>query len=261
MKLCARTSVIASLSGLLSLMVAMPPSWANTIGEPIASARSSDTDTLRQGLPGRRLGGGTRGNRIFSQNHGSLVALTTPDPLSITTAERPALLFYVPEMVSANTAEFVLRDRDDQLIYITTFEIDSIGGIIRIEPTSDELSALALNENYQWYFSLIPDGQDRASDIVVHGSIRRVEQTEWLSQQPVGTALAQQLTTATPLARAKLLYQQANLWHDAALILQPLRQSYPENTAIAAEWAQLLKFADLAAVVPVSQPLVQISRN
>jgi hypothetical protein len=249
----ARVATLLSLSTLGSLVAIAPASFANpAVGEQAGQLPPDQSPTLRQGIPGRRVGGGTRGDFIFANASGSLTALTAQSPLTITTASHPKLLFYVPEMLSDNKVEFVLRDRQDTLIYETTLSLSHEAGIVSVDLAESGLSALNLNEDYQWYFSIVPDAQDRANDVVVHGSIRYVDAAEWLAQQPAGAELSAQLATAEPLEKARLLYQQANLWQDAALLLDSLYQADPENVVIAAEWNQLLQSAGLLNIVPTT---------
>jgi hypothetical protein len=253
----ARMATLVGLSGCIFWVAIAPASFAKPIAEPTASAQANRS-TLRQGIPGRRLGGGTRNELLFANAYDSLVALTAPDPLTITSAAHPQMLFYVPEMLAAHTVEFVLRDRSDALVYETTFSLAREAGIVSIDLAESGLPALALNENYQWYFSIVPNALDRANDVVVHGSIRRVDSAQWLAQQPAGAALQAQLAAAEPLEKARILYQQADLWHDAALILAALHQANPGDSAIASEWTQLLRSAGLLNLVPASPSPVQI---
>lgn len=247
-----KSYICASIVGLGSvacLFASAPASLASSIGEPTVNASEQDSETPRQGVPGRRLGGGTRGEHIFIRNQANLTALVTPDNLSVTTAERPTLLFYVPQMLTANKAEFILRDANDELIYESTFEVGDEGALVSVEMAeTDTVPALTVNENYDWYFSIIPDLEDRASDIVVHGTIRRVDPAEWLAQQQLDAAMLDRIVAVEPLKKARMLYQQANMWHDAILILDELRKADPENEAIAAEWNYLLESAGLSPV-------------
>ncbi|MEO0376991.1 MAG: DUF928 domain-containing protein [Cyanobacteria bacterium P01_A01_bin.17] len=142
----------------------------------ITSAKSNQSgETLRQGLPGRRLGGGTRqGGQVFTAEYAYLAALTTSDNLNITTAQRPTLMFYIPDMTAEYTAELIIRDAQDNMVYEGLFQLGSEEGIVSFNTAEQEnMPALALNETYQWYFSIIPEVTDRASDIVVNGNIRR----------------------------------------------------------------------------------------
>ena len=254
--------MLIGLSSLLGVMAIAPASFADTdassIPLQILSAKAEDSG-LRQGVPGRRISGGTRSGRIFASNYSSLTALVTPDNLSITVAERPTLLFYVPEMLAANQVELVLRDSRDELVYERTFTADREGGIISVDTAaSNNFEPLSLNENYKWYFSIVPNVDDRSQDVVVHGSIRRVEKSDWLAQQQIDGVALTQLSAADPLAHARALYEQANMWHDAAVVLDELRRTAPESTAIAGEWNRLLESANLTAAVSASLPTVQV---
>ncbi len=248
MKQYLRASMLIGLSSLLSLTALAVGSLANPPVESVESAISAKgqgNDNLRQGVPGRRLGGGTRSDTVFSNAYAVLVALTTPDALSVTTTLRPKLLFYIPEMTATNTAEFVLFDHSNELVYETTFEVAPTGGLVSVEIPEDA-PPLTLGENYQWYFSIIPEANDRAHDIVVYGSIQRVEATAWLAQRQIDIGRLDQLA---PLRKARMLYQQADLWLDAAVMLDQMRQQNPEDTAIAAEWTHLLESAGLTPML------------
>ncbi|MEO0771467.1 MAG: DUF928 domain-containing protein, partial [Cyanobacteria bacterium J06649_4] len=205
---------------------------------------------------------GTRNERLFAQNYAYLAALITSDNLGITTEERPTFIFSVPQMVEDHTAEFVLRNENDELVYESTFPIDREGGTITLDTASiDGMEALTLNETYRWYFSIIPDVSDRAKDAGVHGNIRRVDAEDWLAQQSLDGETLAHLANNNSLERARALYQQANLWHDAAVALNKLRQAQPENTAIASEWHQLLEFAGLASIVETPETSIEIGLN
>ena len=248
-KRSVQTYLLIGVSSLLSLMALSETALANPTVDSVASAKERNTDGLSHGLPGRRLGGGTRSDLAFVNADSSLVALTAPNPLSITTALQPKLLFYVPEMTAAHTAEFVLFNQNNELIYETSFEVDATGGVVNIDPAAS-MPPLALEENYQWYFSIIPEANDRAHDIVVYGSVRRVREADWLAGQQVDISSLGQLT---PLMKARVLYQQADLWLDAAMILDRLRRQYPNDAAIAAEWTSLLESAGLPLMLQPSQ--------
>ncbi len=258
----SRKSVLLGLCSLAALTAVAPVNVAIAMPELALNARTDSSD-VEPGLPGRRLGGGSRRDTMFVNVSESLVALTTPSTLSITTAAQPGFLFHVPEMVSTNQAEFILRDSNDNLVYEATFPVDAKAGIVSTQTAQEaaqvsNMPALRLNENYQWYFSIYAEGADRASDVAVHGSIRRVDQADWLAQQAIE---AEQLVTADPLMKAKLLYQEANLWHDAAAIMYELRQAEPNNEAIASEWTQLLESVGINRLIQPTSASVQAGLN
>lgn len=242
--------MLTGISSLLILTALSAAAVADPMVESVLSAKERNANDLSQGLPGRRLGGGTRSDLVFSNAYADLVALTAPSSLSITTALQLKLLFYVPEMTTANTAEFVLFNQNDELVYETIFEVGSTGGLVSIGPPAN-LPPLTLNENYRWYFSIIPAADDRAHDIVVYGGVRRVREADWLAQQQIEVSSLDQLM---PLMRARLLYQQADLWLDAAVMLDQMRRQNPDDAVIAAEWTRLLESAGLARLLQPLQP-------
>ncbi len=258
----ACASTIVCLSSLLQIGSLTPVAFAETTEASLTKSEQTG-EGLRQGLPGRRLGGGTRqGGQIFRSKDSHLAALTPSNNLSVTTAERPTLMFYVPAMVTEQTGELVIRNAQDNVVYESSFQIDSEGDVVSFDTARNEtMPALTLNETYSWFFSIIPEATERASDIVVHGNIRRVDREAWISQQSIDSAEIAGLSEVNPLMQARMLYQQANLWHDAALILDELRQSNPTDAVIASEWEQLIALAGLAAVVEVSETTVQTDLN
>lgn len=270
MKNYTGTSISICLAGVMSLIVSAPASSADDMAIRyvvdstaglIANApttgtvyAASSSETLRQGLPGRRLGGGTRSDRLFVSDYAYLTALVTSDNVSVTAAERPTLLFYIPEMLSANAVEFVLRDANDELVYDATFDVGAEGGVVSVDTaTVADMPELTPSENYSWYFSIVPNVADRSHDVTVHGSVRRVELSAWLQQQDMDVALLDEFSSLAPLEKVKVLYQQANMWHDAALMLDALYRAEPQNAAIAAEWSRLLESAGLVTVSSTSR--------
>ena len=259
--------MLMGLGSLLVTTTATPASLAQPADEGASEHQliksSQPRNPLRQGLPGRRLGGGTRSERLFKEDYAYLAALVTSNNLGITTAARPTLMFYVPEMVANQTAEFELRDENDNLVHASIFEVDSNGGIIRLDTAElSDIPLLSIDATYRWYFSIVPamtNATDRASDIVVHGNIRRVEQSAWLSEYDIDAIALEQASQASPVQQARLLYQEANLWHDAAVLLTELQQQLPNSAEVETEWNQLLESAGLAAIVETAEPATYVS--
>ena len=226
-----------SLGSLLCLNLSVIPVLAN-------SAHQSN-NIPSQGLPGHRLGGGTRSPHLSDYAEQiPLVALIPETNLGVTTAAYPRFLFYLPTSNEVREIEYVLRNEADELVYETTFSVVSTAGIVSIDLADvEELDPLVMNKNYHWYFSIV--AADRAQDIFVDGWTRRVELSTWIQEQTLAPDLAIRLNSAEPLEQARLLYQEAQLWHDAALILENLKQTYPDDKAIAAEWNSLLEAVNL----------------
>ncbi len=224
-----KTLLTVGLVSLLGLTLNSAPGLAETEAENV----------LRQGLPGRRVGGGTRGEGCIA-GETPLMALMPESNLGVTTSPNPSLLFYLPQATATRNVEFVLLDANDELIYDTTFQVKGDSGIISLNlPDEETLPALAKNENYHWYFSIICDPANRALDIAVDGWIRRVD---------LAANLTEQLDNIPPLERARVLSQEPELWHEALTILADQRRTQPNNSVVAGQWTQHLQSVGLNAI-------------
>ena len=235
-----KTLMAIGLVALLSLPLCNAPSLAQTEAE----------DDLRQGLPGRRMGGGTRGEECIASET-PLMALMPETNLGMTTAATPSLLFYLPQATATREVEFVLLDANDQVIHDTTFQVKGESGVISLRlPDAETPPLLAKNENYHWYFSIICDPANRALDIAVDGWIRRVD---------LAAPLSRQIADAAPLERARVLSQESDLWHDALTTLADQRRTHPNNPTVAGQWIQLLQSVGLSAIAQA--PLINLPRS
>ncbi|BAZ00310.1 hypothetical protein NIES37_42990 [Tolypothrix tenuis PCC 7101] len=209
-------------------------------------ALANSEEQPKQGIPKRRIGGGTRGQCFSSV--GRLMALVPENNLGFTKKAYPNILFYLPPTSSSAMVEFVLQDENRQSVYETTFTKSSAGGIINFSlPESSSLPPLDINKKYNWYVSLICDPENRANDIVVNGWIQRVELDSNLNKQ-----LEQ---TTSPLGLVAL-YAKAGLWQDALATLAELRATQPNDSRLAVNWTQLLKTEKLDAIA--QEPFLEI---
>jgi Domain of Unknown Function (DUF928) len=220
---------------LSSLLSSIALSWAT-----VAVAENNNQNT-REGLPLRRVGGGTRSGCTFASNQ--FTALIPERIIAKTTKTNPKFYFYIPENTAGKQLEFVLRDRLDRQVYETTFISNGKSGIIGIELPATKSNLLAAEENYHWYFSLLCTPDNRSQDIVLEGSIERIE---------LDASLAQKLARSTPMERVNL-YQTANIWYDAISTLAELKLSSSE-TLINSEWQALLESVGLANLA--QKPLI-----
>jgi hypothetical protein len=188
------------------------------------------------GLPGRREGGGTRGNCLPGQ--APLVALMPDTNFGLTTSEFPTLFWYVPPQ-SVQTAEFILLDAEDNEVYETRIALPDSGGVIGLSlPAVNGSSPLAVDENYHWYFSLVCNPDDRSADIFTEGWIRRIEADETLSSQ----------LAAVEEGNRFQVYVDSGIWYDALAALAEQRLNGSDSLAVQGEWADLLEAVDLGAI-------------
>jgi Domain of Unknown Function (DUF928) len=186
-----------------------------------------------RGAPGRREGGGTRGNCL--RGDPPLIALIPETNFGTTVEARPTLYWHVPVTVSP-TAEFVLLDAEDNEVYRTTFQLSGNAGIIQVS-LKDAASAPALEvgKDYHWYFSLVCDPADRSGDIFAEGWIQRIAPPDSLAAQ----------LAAVPESDRPGVYAQAGIWYDALSTLANLRQAEPHNTTASTQWETLLRSVGL----------------
>ena len=239
-------------------------------------AQTQKNNGQPQGMPSRRVAGGTRGpggpveeiegsrktqpvirEESCAYHQKPLTAIIPEKLMSITTTGYPSFFFYMPEVEQSQVVEFVLRDEDDNLVYEKTFTTTGNSGIISLSiPQSTSLNPLKVNQNYQWYLSIICDAQNRSKDNVVEGWFKRVAIDE------VDPSLTSKLNQVAPIERAKL-YLEAGIWHDALTTVAELKRQYPDNANITNKWINLLQSVGLDNMIqePLIEPSVSVASN
>lgn len=194
-----------------------------------------------RGAPSNRHSAATRS---ACSSEKKLTALIPEKNPALTTAEYPVLFYYLPQ-TSAQTLEFVLLDQENTEIYKTNFAPTRTPGIVSLNLSAFKgLPPLEIGKNYHWYFLINCAPQDSSADIFVDGEVRRIE---------LDPILANQLKTAKPRDRA-FVYAVNGIWYDTLRALAEARQSSPNDSSLADEWADLLKSVGLDEIA--RQPLV-----
>lgn len=213
---------------LLASMLALGMS-----GVPIL-VLAEQSSSVRVGLPGRRVGGGTRGACSFDKQQ--LTALIPKNNLALTVAANPQLFFYFPQTRDARVVELVLLDDAENEIYVKTFKTTGKAGIVSFNLLdSAPLKALPIGKKYHWYLSIICNDLDRADDVAVDGWIQRVQLDSRLDRRIAKVAPQQRPAT----------YAAANIWQEALSELAQLRSSHPQDLTVAAQWKELLRSQEL----------------
>lgn len=185
-------------------------------------------------------GGGTRSGscpEVKDNSKGqyltALMPVTSSAKLALTVEGNPQFFVYVPQ-TSARTAEFVLKDENENDVYRTTLPISGEGAIINVI-LPHTISPLEVDKNYHWYFSVICNPGNRRQDIFVDGWSRRIK---------LSSTLATELEKADPRERPNL-YAKAGIWHEAVSTLAQLLGEAPNDITLATEWKKLLESAGL----------------
>ncbi|MEX0269598.1 DUF928 domain-containing protein [Leptolyngbyaceae cyanobacterium UHCC 1019] len=200
----------------------------------IAPALAQQNNLSRSEFPGRRIGGGTRGE-CLAGNH-PVVALNPANNLGVTASDRPSLYFAVPNLDESYPVEFVLRDASGKSVYETALESSKNKDLVGIQVPKNTLK---VGQDYQWYFSVVCDASDRSQNMVLSGWLRQVS-------PPVAIKDASGLEANLNLAMS---YQKAGLWSDEIATLVELRQTHPHNDQVQAQWKQLLQQLELKSIL------------
>ncbi len=199
----------------------------------ITPALAQQQSSNRGEFPGRRIGGGTRGECLMGNQ--PLVALNPASNLGVTASDHPSLYFVVPKFDESYPAEFVLRDASGSSVYETALEAGKNKDIVGIHLPKN---ALKVGQDYQWYFSVVCDAEDRSQNMVLSGWLRQVSPDVALKS---GAGLESRLNLAKS-------YQEAGLSNDEIATLAELRQTYPNNDQVQLQWQQLLQQLELKSV-------------
>lgn len=258
-------SVLSGLSVLLLSMpglaqVALVPDPGSTPTQPgrlqlqtAPNSRfriSSIFQTPSRGMPGRRAGGGTRGDDCIQGSVPFLLALLPRTNLGLTTHAYPSFFWYLPQ-TTAQTAEFQLYKvgadgQSQDLLYETTLPIAGGNKIASLTlPQQPDLAPLVVGEDYQWSLAMICDPDNRDRDLRVEGWVQRI----------ADNSAADALQAVNPYDRIAH-YAEQGIWFDALETLHTLRCEQPQDPILAASWETFLASVGLSPVAqqPLSQP-------
>ncbi|MBD2386630.1 DUF928 domain-containing protein [Cylindrospermum sp. FACHB-282] len=245
-----------TLLGSLCSVLAKPTSLGDRTQGKAVSAQTVNFNLpqLPPGPPpgGRARGGAKRGECLrvkpeltalvpFTQERKEPKTVT--NVWGLTTVERPTWWFYVPYTKdSGYVTEFVLQDEQDDSVYQkVAIALPDQPEIIPVSLPANT-SPLALGKQYRWFLTV--DCNQKKESLPVYVYVEGVIQRVNLSQE-----VAQKLKTATPQQQVAI-YAQNGIWHEALTTLVQLRQQYPQDVALLAQWQDLLagfQFDDVVA--------------
>ncbi|KAM3095469.1 DUF928 domain-containing protein [Phormidesmis sp. 146-12] len=196
-----------------------------------------------QGSPNGTAGGGSRTSSTFcvrSPNPTSrLMALSPKGQMALTSSDRPDFWIYLPK-TTAQMVELSVFDAEMNGIYQTLVPISTKAGLVSLRLPS-EAPQLKPDQPYYWTAALVCNQNDRTSDWVVGGWIKRI-QLDPSAQERLATAKASDRVS---------LYLSQGLWVQAFSLLTELRQTQPNNAHLATVWTELLRSVGLEALTEV----------
>ncbi|MEG4441770.1 DUF928 domain-containing protein [Microcoleus sp. AT9_B5] len=174
-----------------------------------------------------------------------LTALAPKNKIGRTVSDYPTFFFYLPQ-TEAELAEFTLEDQSGKQIYKQDLTISNLSGVIGVSmPANKNVPPLEAGKSYRWNFTVICDSQDRASDQMETGTVRRVE---------ISADIRSQLEQADPRQKT-VIYAENGIWQDALSTLAAIRRANPNDAELAADWESLLDSVTLGKIA--KEPIVQ----
>jgi hypothetical protein len=222
----------------LNLPQGQPPTEP---GGPRFIQPTEDPDDLPAGTV-RSLRGG-----CASSSQRSLTALVPKNKIARTVSEYPTFFFYLPQ-TEAELAEFILEDEETgNQIYQQDLTIKNLSGVIGISiPANPNVPPLQVGKKYTWKFTVVCDPDDRSSDQLETGVVRRVE---------LSPDILSQLENADP-RRKTFIYAENGIWQDALSNLAAARRANPNELVLQTDWESLLDSVTLGEIA--KKPIVEM---
>ena len=223
--------------------VSAPPPNAPAADAKVASTSSALLRYLppARGAPRMRVGAGTRGNGA----PGARIEALSPEDLGRTLSASPSLYWHLSQPTQARV-DFTLIDPSSVSPLVErTLEGPFEAGVHRIDLTHLGVK-LAPGTEYQWFVSLVPDPEERSSDVVAGGGVELVD----------AGALREELARA-PDSQQVLVLAQNGIWYDAIDALSRRIDQTPADPLPREQRAALLEqvgLADVAAAERAAPP-------
>lgn len=204
---------------------AQAPATPQPAGTNTLRSASSGTSTNRPAAakfrpvtkpaPSVRLTGGSRGT---GEQLVSLDVLAPAD-VGFTTREQPSLFWFQSRPSKARLELAILQENRPEPVFSKSFDQAPNAGIQRLDLKGTDVKLVPGTE-YQWVVALVTDPENRSTDLVASGFIKRVDSG-----------------TATP--------PEAGFWYDTVAALSDRIEAQPADTALRSSRADLLRKAGL----------------
>src|SRR5205823_6383408 len=197
--------LVVGLAGM-SAWVASEPPGSSPASEPPGSSKVVPGENKQQasaagvpvykppvgrGVPGGRIGGGTRGGDLTF-----VLSVLAPNHTGLTLQEQPVLYWYLSKQMTS-PLEFTLTDDGIKPLVEARMEPPFERGIHGLK-LSDYGVKLLPGKRYKWFVSLVVDHERRSRDILAGATIEHVESVEALA-----TTIAQAGSPQAPFIYAE----------------------------------------------------------
>ncbi len=256
MKIITKFILNLTSVGSIVLLATLNPSQFAVMGQLIPDLPGGDKPPTESGgprfiqpnedieAPPPRRVRSVRGG-CASSNQLSLTALVPKNKIGRTVSDYPTFFFYLPP-TDAELAELILEDESGNQIYQQDLTIKNLSGVIGVSiPANTNVPPLEVGKSYTWKFTVVCDPEDRSSDQLETGIVRRVE----LSADILG-----QLEAADPRQKT-VIYAENGIWQDALSNLAAARRANPNESVFQTDWESLLESVTLGAIA--KEPIVE----
>jgi hypothetical protein len=176
----------------------------------------------------------------------NLTALVPKSKIGRTVSDYPTFFFYLPQ-TEAELAEFILEDESGNQIYQQDLTIKNLSGVVGVSiPANTNLPPLEVGKSYTWKFTVVCDAEDRSSDQLESGVVRRVELSADILSE-LDQADARQKT---------FIYAENGIWQEALSNLAAARRANPNDPVVQSDWESLLESVTLGEIA--KEPILEI---
>ena len=174
-------------------------------------------------------------------------------PVELTVEETPTFLVHITE-TEAEEAVFTLMTEDrSEVVHEATISLDNqTPGIVSIslpesDPANPDNELLKVDQIYNWFVTIPCDQNDWSQNPTAEGWVKRIAKEESLKQE----------LAKTPDMDHPKVFVNHGVWTEAVSSLAKLRERYPNNPQVQADWKDLLASVGLENLVaerPVNSP-------
>jgi hypothetical protein len=182
--------------------------------------------------PSVRVTGGSRGTGDTAVT----LDVLAPDDVGITTQEQPSLFWFQSRPATAKFELTLLQENKVKPLVQVAMDKATKAGIQRLN-LSEHGAKLAPGVEYQWIVALVTDAENRSTDLVASGVIKRVAPA---------SELREKVAKGSP-ASLPGIYADAGIWYDALGTLSDQIDANPKDKALREARADLLRQVGLKA--------------
>jgi len=184
------------------------------------------------GVSAVRVTGGSRGRGDKTVT----LDVLAPDSVGTTTLEQPSLYWFQSKPANAKFELTVVQENKVKPVVHMTVDRAATAGIQRVK-LSDFNAKLEPGVEYQWVVALITDPDNRSTDLIASGVIKRIATTPDLTEK-LSKASASEKTA---------IYADAGIWYDAISSISDQIEANPNDKSLRQSRADLLQQVGLKA--------------